>query len=886
MRKPIVTLVASLALAQFPNEAFAQQAAPAAWSGWARCQVTVQGPGYTDQQTHTWTISGGAPTAQGAFQIYAGTWDVVGGGSLSRSQGAQTLTAQWATNAAGISAPIAVFVRASDNRMFIQARHAQLRSRSAIQGYQQQTIAGRPQTPGKIDAEAFEWAFPVVAVSAPVAPDTNATATGSSVSPVNGGVGIMQPGGSQGTASCTWQFGQGSAAPAPPPTLTAQAVPTPGNPSTTSPTPNNPPGTSTPPANTGARLVSISPAIVEQGAIGTIVTLTGQGTHWSRTQPTITVSPGFGAPRIDAQATSDTELLSSFDVQYGTAPGPRTITVTAGSEVVTLPNAFTVTARARPELVSVTPLRARQGDRNLTVQMTGRNTRWAQGATRVQLARSSDASQPGTAAPMPGVTVVSTTVHSPTSASAVLNVEANAVVGAYWFQVFDAAPSDWLKIVDGFTVESASTTQPPAGGSSPAASRLVSVAPSSVEQGVSVSGVITLTGEGTHWQQGTTTVNFGPGITNQGGAQVLSPTSLTTQLTVSYAAASGPRAVTVTTGNETVTLPTALTITAREQPVIMQISPDNAAAGAQNVTVTFTGRGTRWEQGKTALLLHNATGVTQASALRVTSPTSMTVSLNIASSAAPGPREITVLNSGVVVGSDIITLAGGFNVSGPLLTAIPIDPQLLPLPQLAGQITVIAPNGGETLAAGRPGQILWRHTVAAGLFDIDISTDRGATWSVLASRVTPRRFNQLPEAGGPDVFGDFYSMPSTSTSTAQIRVRASGQATPNDVSDATFNLAIPAAQVIKPVAGERWKIGSKPSPEIAWTHNLGANGNFWISLSRDGGQTWEVINGWGLNSSGTWHEVSGPPTTRAIIQIRSSDSPSVVAESARFAIGY
>src|SRR6185295_16119566 len=109
----------------------------------------------------------------------------------------------------------------------------------------------------------------------------------------------------------------------PPPTLTAQAIPTPGGPATTSPPANNPPGTSTPPGNstppatnppgsttppeTGAKLVSVSPATVEQGAIGTIVTLTGQGTHWSRTQPVITVSPGFGAPRIDAQATSDTE---------------------------------------------------------------------------------------------------------------------------------------------------------------------------------------------------------------------------------------------------------------------------------------------------------------------------------------------------------------------------------------------------------------------------------------------------------------------------------------------------------------------------------------------------------------------------------------------------
>jgi len=463
MKKQFVILAASVALAQFSGAALAQQGTSAAWAGWARCQINVQGPGYTDQQTHTWTISGGAPTTQGAFQVYAATWSVVGGGSFSRTQGNQTLTAQWATNAPSISAPLAVFVRASDHRMFIQSRHAQLRSTGAVQGYQQVTIAGKPQTPGKIGAEAFEWGFPVIAVSAPVPPDTHATAVGSNTSSTNGSVGMMQPAGSQGTASCTWQFGQGSAAPAPPPPLTAQAVPTPGNPATTSPPPNNSPPTSSPPTPTNspsARLVSISPSTVEQGAIGTIVTLTGQGTHWSQTQPVITVSPGFGAPRIDAQATSDTELLSSFDVQYTAAPGPRTITVTTGAEVVTLPNALTVTARARPELVSVTPNRAKQGEQNVTVQLTGKNTRWVQGATRVRIAQPVDASQTGTPEEKPGVTVLSTTVHSPTSASAVLNVDANAVVGSYWFSVFDAAPSDWLKIVDGFTVEAAATSAP------------------------------------------------------------------------------------------------------------------------------------------------------------------------------------------------------------------------------------------------------------------------------------------------------------------------------------------------------------------------------------------------------------------------------------------
>jgi hypothetical protein len=211
-----------------------QSAAPqASWAGWARCEINVSGQGYTDQQRHTWMVTGGTPTVSGAFRVYPATWSVVGGGSLQRSQGSQTQVVQWATNAQNLSAPIAVFVRASDGRMFIQARHAQVRAPRSVNGYQQLTIDGKAQTPGTIASEAFEWSFPVVAVSRPK-PGENATANGSSTSVVNGKVGYMQPADTKATASCTWQFGQGSAAPAPPPKVTAPAVPAPAAPGTAS----------------------------------------------------------------------------------------------------------------------------------------------------------------------------------------------------------------------------------------------------------------------------------------------------------------------------------------------------------------------------------------------------------------------------------------------------------------------------------------------------------------------------------------------------------------------------------------------------------------------------------------------------------------------------
>ena len=205
MRTPLrgVALLSLVALTM-ASPAFSQSAPSpgVGWSGSARCQLSVQGPGYSDSETHTWTITGPA-TVEGAFRVYPATWSVTGSGSLQRTQGSQTLAAQWTINAPAMSAPIAIFVRASDGRMFMQPRHAQVRARDAVQGQQQVTIEGKPQTPVKISAEAFEWTFPVVEV-----PAGSTTLSGSSTPAVNGSVGLMQPGGSRATASCSWQYSQ------------------------------------------------------------------------------------------------------------------------------------------------------------------------------------------------------------------------------------------------------------------------------------------------------------------------------------------------------------------------------------------------------------------------------------------------------------------------------------------------------------------------------------------------------------------------------------------------------------------------------------------------------------------------------------------------------
>ena len=151
-------------------------------------------------------MSGGAPALQGAMHVFQGTWTATGQGSFQRSQGDQTYLAQWTMNASRPNAPIAIFVRASDHRIIIKSWHSQLRSPGGITGTQQVTIKGVPQTPGKIDLEAFEWQFPAAENAFQPVATKHLQFSGSRSAATNGSVGPMQPGGSQGTAQCTWQF--------------------------------------------------------------------------------------------------------------------------------------------------------------------------------------------------------------------------------------------------------------------------------------------------------------------------------------------------------------------------------------------------------------------------------------------------------------------------------------------------------------------------------------------------------------------------------------------------------------------------------------------------------------------------------------------------------
>src|SRR5581483_7765093 len=123
------------------------------WTGQAQCQLSVQSQGFVHQEIQTWTLTGSAPTQQGAIQVYPATWSVTGQGGAQRS----TLLVQWNNNVPGMNAPLAIFVRASDNRLIIKSWHPQLIAPAGTTAVRQ--ING---TQSSTPAAVSEWIFPQI----------------------------------------------------------------------------------------------------------------------------------------------------------------------------------------------------------------------------------------------------------------------------------------------------------------------------------------------------------------------------------------------------------------------------------------------------------------------------------------------------------------------------------------------------------------------------------------------------------------------------------------------------------------------------------------------------------------------------------------------------
>ena len=193
--------------------------------------------------------------------------------------------------------------------------------------------------------------------------------------------------------------------------------------------------------------------------------------------------------------------------------------------------------------------------------------------------------------------------------------------------------------------------------------------------------LVTITGQYTHFAQGTTTASFGPGIA-VASLTVNSATSATALVDIDPVATIGMTSVTVTSTAEIVTLTNGFSISAGT-PAISFVSPTTAQPGLQGVSFAIAGQYTHFAQGVTTASFGSGATVTS---LTVNSGVSATAVVNIDPAAVPGVRAVTMSTS-----TEVATLTGGFTIT----SGIPTLSRISPDAGLQGRQSLSVSVGGQ-----------------------------------------------------------------------------------------------------------------------------------------------------------------------------------------------
>ncbi|MGA9977890.1 MAG: Ig-like domain-containing protein [Candidatus Sulfotelmatobacter sp.] len=364
-------------------------------------------------------------------------------------------------------------------------------------------------------------------------------------------------------------------------------------------------------------LLSSGPGSVPQQSTA-VFTILSQATNWSALNPP-TVSFGPGITLTNIIVTSNTSMTVQGFVQATTTVGPRNLTVSSGTQVLGLPNAVYITAG--PAVINdVVPSTGGQGQNLPAVQINGTNTNWQQGVTQLTF---------------PDVLINSFAVNSPTSITANITVSEYAPAG----QVSVTATT-LGEVATGVNVFTITQTQP----------ELLAVVPSSGAQGVTET--VNLTGQFTDFVNGTTTANFGAGITVN-SVTVSSATAAAANVTVQPTATLGPRNVSVTTGAQVVSLNNAFQVTVGPA-AILSLTPATGGQG-NSLSVLVTGSQTNFASGVTTAAFGGGISVTGIS---VTDALHATVNITIPTSTAVGAYDVSL-----TTGGEVATILGGFTVT-------------------------------------------------------------------------------------------------------------------------------------------------------------------------------------------------------------------------------
>jgi len=207
-------------------------------------------------------------------------------------------------------------------------------------------------------------------------------------------------------------------------------------------------------------LFSISPVSAIQGTNLTVI-LNGAFTNFT---PQVTTA-FFGSGISVGTVTVNGPTLASVPIAIaaGATFGQRSVTVTTGSEVVTLLNGFTV-VQGTPTVTQIDPNAGQQG-LTRSVAITGVFTNWQNTVTSVSYGA--------------GITVNSNVVSSATSLTTDITIDADATLGPR--DVVITTGAEVLTVANGFTVTNVDVTAP----------ALLRISPASGTTGVPLNTAVT-----------------------------------------------------------------------------------------------------------------------------------------------------------------------------------------------------------------------------------------------------------------------------------------------------------------------------------------------------------------------------------------------------------
>ena len=347
------------------------------------------------------------------------------------------------------------------------------------------------------------------------------------------------------------------------------------------------------------------------------VNLDGAYTNWTPGNTTVSFGAGIQVNTVALQeldVTSPTSATANITIEPGATVGPRTVTVTTGSQ--TLTTTFYVTV-GTPEITLVSTNSAAQGETRL-LDLVGQYTTW-DNTTQFSFCSGIDS-------------VSNVQVFGPTAARVQVMVDPLASTGYCG--------------VTATTTTTAGTQVVGLGGGgyfyiTPSTATITSVTPNTAVQNSTVMGVV-VKGFATLWTPATV-FSFGGGV-NVISQNVTGNTDATLDLTLDLYASPGERNLTATTGGEVATLDNAFVVKPGTPLLLSLTNSSNQQQAAFSLGIL--GQYTAWTGSNTTVKFPNG-GVTGVS-VNVTGAQSITVTGTVLPTAYPGCGPVVVTTTGQI----------------------------------------------------------------------------------------------------------------------------------------------------------------------------------------------------------------------------------------------